>query len=380
MTAQNPPSYLEAGSHPANLDRQLIETIMPTQGVVDRQTGALLVTEQSPTAMGVTVAAGKAVVTGTEADSQGAYHVVNDAAVDLAVAASDPTNARIDLVVARVRDAFYSGAVNAWSLDVVTGTPSGTPAEPTVPANAVALARVYVAAGATEILTADLTDRRVRSLVRGELIARISMYATTTFSPADYPGLRNVLAKVQAGGGAGGGTAATGGAQSACGAGGAGGNYSESLLAVADLESSVSVTVGPGGPGASGAAGGTGATSQFGAHVLAYGGTGGRGMAASTSAAIVEGGTAGAAGVGDLQIYGQGGAQAVRVSGANREWIAGLGGSSHMGGGGPAGLDFTGGAGGQYGGGGGGSGCGNGQSTRAGGGGGDGVVILDLYA
>jgi hypothetical protein len=60
-----------------------------------------------------------------------------------------------------VRDAFYSGANNDVIFNVVAGTPAGSPVAPATPANSIALATVAVAANASTIVTADITDVRV---------------------------------------------------------------------------------------------------------------------------------------------------------------------------------------------------------------------------
>src|SRR5688500_13417181 len=56
--------------------------------------------------MSVDVSSGAALVPGTVVTHQGFYYVFNDATVNLTIAASDPSNPRHDLIVARVRDSF----------------------------------------------------------------------------------------------------------------------------------------------------------------------------------------------------------------------------------------------------------------------------------
>lgn len=164
MTVQNPAIFLQAGSHPAEDVRRFLGSL-PMPGVVTL--GDLAVTEKSGTPnMSVDVAGGRAFIAGTEATYQGTYMVENRGAANLAVAAADPTNARKDLVVARVKDAAYSGATNAWELAVVTGTPAPSPSEPAVPANSLVLALVTVAAGTTSITNANITDRRTDARTR----------------------------------------------------------------------------------------------------------------------------------------------------------------------------------------------------------------------
>jgi hypothetical protein len=75
----------------------------------------------------------------------------NNAVVTLT--AADATNGRLDLVVADTT----SGVVTA-----VAGTPAATPVLPSTPAGKVALARVTVAANATGIANAAITDIRPR--------------------------------------------------------------------------------------------------------------------------------------------------------------------------------------------------------------------------
>lgn len=160
MTIQNPPVFIQAGSHPAEDVRRLFHAQMGgRQGVVG--SGDLAVTEKSGTPdMSVDVAGGQAFILGDEGTYQGLYFVENRGTTNLAIAAADPTNARKDLVVARVRDSAYSGATDAWELAVVTGTPAAVPAEPSVPDNALVLALVDVPASDTAITNSQITDRR----------------------------------------------------------------------------------------------------------------------------------------------------------------------------------------------------------------------------
>jgi hypothetical protein len=60
-----------------------------------------------------------------------------------------------------VNDAYYTGSLNNVVLQVVAGTPAGSPVAPATPANSISLATVAVAAGATALTTANITDTRV---------------------------------------------------------------------------------------------------------------------------------------------------------------------------------------------------------------------------
>lgn len=159
MAEQNPCFVLQGSNHPADGFRRMVKALREQGGVV--ATGDMAVTQNGTPNMSVNVAAGQAAIDGTEnATLQGSYETTNDATKNLTIAASDPTNPRNDLVVAKVQDSNYSGGALAWSLAVVTGTPAGSPVDPAVPANAIVIARVRVDATVTSIVNAKITDLR----------------------------------------------------------------------------------------------------------------------------------------------------------------------------------------------------------------------------
>jgi hypothetical protein len=112
--------------------------------------------------MRVIVSAGRAWILGTSISYQGAYNFVNDAPVDINIAASSTINPRKDIIIARIQDAAVSGAVNSATLEVVTGTASPSPALPSVPSNSIVLAVVLVAANASAIVTANIDTTMVQ--------------------------------------------------------------------------------------------------------------------------------------------------------------------------------------------------------------------------
>lgn len=108
----------------------------------------LAVSAQAVPDMTVQVAAGVAYL-------PSGRRVAPAAVAALAISAADPTKPRIDLVY--VSDA---GAVT-----VLAGVPGAIPEAPAVPASGVPLAHVHVAAGATTVVAANITDaRKWRSL------------------------------------------------------------------------------------------------------------------------------------------------------------------------------------------------------------------------
>jgi len=159
MTLQTPPSWLQAGSYPAQYDRLTAQALWATTGIIG--SSSLAVTQNAPAGMSVRIASGWAAIVGTTTTNMGVYTVFNDATTVATITAADPTNPRIDLVCVTVRDAFYSGANNDVIFNVVAGTPAGSPVAPATPANSIALATVAVAANASTITTADITDVRV---------------------------------------------------------------------------------------------------------------------------------------------------------------------------------------------------------------------------
>ena len=159
MAIRTPPSWLQNASHPAENDRLGIQSLWATTGII--KSTSLEVTANSPVGMTVLVAAGWAAIVGTTQSNMGTYQAYNDASDTLTVTTADPTNPRVDLVCATVRDAYYTGAYNDIILQVVVGTPAGSPVAPALPANSITLATLAVAAAALSIGSGDITDTRV---------------------------------------------------------------------------------------------------------------------------------------------------------------------------------------------------------------------------
>lgn len=179
MTERTPPAWLQSGSYTAEDDRRLLSTIFgDSEGII--HAGDLAVTQRGAGAnMSVDIAGGRAVVKGDLSTYEGVYFMENRGVTNLAISASDPTNPRIDRVVAEVLNAEYSGASNLWRLRVITGTAAPSPVAPALPDNCISLATVAVAALASSITNANITDARTRaSILRGTVIC------TSTTRPA----------------------------------------------------------------------------------------------------------------------------------------------------------------------------------------------------
>lgn len=382
MALRNPPTFLQASQHPAENTRLALAGSMgATIGafspavanatlVGDPAHGRLLptdlnVTQNGTPNMSVNVAAGAAWIRGSESATQGAYHVVSDAVVNLPIATADATNPRLDLVVVRVKDADYSGSDNEVVFEVVTGTPAGTPVAPAVPDNGLALALISVGAAASSIVTANITNY-LGTPVGYRLGRRLFFTSNGTFTKADYPWLKAVQVICVGGGGSG------GHANAQAGSGGGGGAFAMRIVNAALVPSSVTITRGAGGAAVGNALGNNGASSSFGSLVVAAGGSGGN---------VNSGGRGGSSGTGDLVLRGSGGSAGSRGGTLDSgRYICGAGGAAGGGYGGGGSGEIrdvhTGHAGELYGGGGGG-GVGTSQTSGAGA---NGIVIVELLA
>lgn len=162
----NPPYVLQGGTepgpdHPAILFRRVLGGFFGEGVAAYNGDDDCLVTPG--TGMQVSVARGGTYVQGDNVTAQGLYFCYNDAAVTLSVPASDNSNPRKDIVVARVRDEFHGTSGDDWVLDYIAGTPAQSPNEPTLPATAYKLATVDVAAMTSSIGAGDITDQRERA-------------------------------------------------------------------------------------------------------------------------------------------------------------------------------------------------------------------------
>lgn len=186
MAAVNPPYFMQNGAHPAAAFRRPLEAVLKQlAGAFPAWQGVVGATDLAVTAgagLSVNVAAGEAFIAGTDSSTlQGAYHVLNDAAVNLPLAAADATNPRNDLVIARVRDQEYVGAVSSWAVEVLTGAPAAVPADPARPPTSMDLARVRVAAGAVSVVAANIDEGRTRV---GDWIGYTPVWTTAGTAPA----------------------------------------------------------------------------------------------------------------------------------------------------------------------------------------------------
>lgn len=405
MSTIQPPHYTQCGCHTAQGDRQVLSSLVCEEGVAFDTGGALAVAPSTPSAMSVVVESGNAFIQGDNTIWQGMYHVSNDGSVTLPVTAADPSQDRIDLVVAEVRDSTYTGTSCDWRLSVIEGVPGSPPGSPAVPVNAIPLAQFTVFAGATTVPT--VTDLRTPYQVCPTAQPQASVPTRLVITdigdtPIDFNGayswVKRAIAYLYGGGGGGGGAETTSAGQASHGRGGGGGGYARvEIFPDRVFNGLLYVTVGGGGSGNAGFEGNDGEITSLSdfdhATVSAGGGVGGTILGASSSAQWYNVGGAGG-GVtltgsalpgwtGDMTAFpGENGfaggndANGIGHGGDGGRSFGGQRGSgkSTSGGGG------NGSAGGSYGGGGGGAYNGPSQaSSRTGGAGSNGAVILYLY-
>lgn len=204
MATINPPSWLQnVATHTAQGERLTLGGLVGQSGLA--ASGQLAVVQRGAGAnMSVDVGAGTCYVKGTSNTYQGTYQCTNDATVNLAIAAADVTNPRKDLIIARINDAAYAGALNSWTLEVVQGTPAVSPVEPALPVSSLKLATITVAANATSITTANISNSGIYATSR---LVSMPFICTSTTRPTQglitgftiYETDSNVLAVYESG-------------------------------------------------------------------------------------------------------------------------------------------------------------------------------------
>jgi len=137
---------------------EVLSTIVDN-GYIKDKLDELLVYESTPPAMSVEVSTGEAWING--------YWYQNDAVITVPIDASSPTNPRRDLIILRL-DVLTSRSIE---VTILKGTPSSTPALPSLTQTSqiweIPLAEVLVGTGVTSIVTANITDVREVSTLRG---------------------------------------------------------------------------------------------------------------------------------------------------------------------------------------------------------------------
>lgn len=118
--------------------------------------------------MGISIAAGAAIIPSAAGATDGAYRAYNNQARSLTVTTSDPTNPRIDIVVIGVNDLGTSSSTTF--IEIVAGTPASSPSAPATPPDTILLANIAVGAGVSSINSGNITDQRFYTAGPGGII------------------------------------------------------------------------------------------------------------------------------------------------------------------------------------------------------------------
>jgi len=174
ITLTQPPIFIQQGEYSARLTRN-ITSLLAKEGVVgDTLSDAGFATSEraAAPAMQVDVSAGRAFVDGDDIPNQGNYLVVSESVVEVPVEPADTVADRIDLLVLRVLDSDAGVIGDEARVELITGTPAGSPVAPALPPTAIPLAEVLVQANVIAILDVDITDLRGLSQTALEAGAR----------------------------------------------------------------------------------------------------------------------------------------------------------------------------------------------------------------
>jgi hypothetical protein len=120
------------------------------------------------TGMNVAVQPGSFVVANSSSATSGGYASTLVSQATLSVAAADPTNPRIDIIVAYVSDVGSSSSFGAVA--IITGTAAPSPSAPSAPANSITLGQLSVPAGTSTITSGLITDQRTFTTTTGGVL------------------------------------------------------------------------------------------------------------------------------------------------------------------------------------------------------------------
>lgn len=118
--------------------------------------------------MSITVNAGFVYVQGAASATAGMYEGCLDTTSTLTVTTSDPTNPRIDNVIAKFVD--NGDNTSTGTITVQAGTPAASPVAPTLPANSLLLATIAVGANVSSVTSGNITDGRVWTVTAGGIL------------------------------------------------------------------------------------------------------------------------------------------------------------------------------------------------------------------
>jgi hypothetical protein len=169
MTVESSSAFIQSNSFSAEITRRAAMGAFLKRGAsIGSIAGGLVAGSDSQIVAGsgmhVEVPAGEILVPGSSSATQSGYYLRVSATETLTIAASDPSNPRIDRISAVIKDAAYTGAENLGTLAVETGTPtsgatlanlSGVAA---APASSLTLGYVLVGAGVSSLSAEKISN------------------------------------------------------------------------------------------------------------------------------------------------------------------------------------------------------------------------------
>jgi len=191
MSMLTPPAYLQAGTYTAAMDRQYSTNhhFQPKSSDPSRcRTGILPAPDAwsgaiSVAGLAVSVSPFRCVIENNNASNAGDYKGTSLTTETRTMTGSSPTLNRIDVIGARVRDAFYAGTDNDIDVVLIQGTAvAGTPAVPSLPNGYMPMYQLTLNANAT---TPTVVDVRIRTSPLG---AVYTPFASQVSAAGTYPG------------------------------------------------------------------------------------------------------------------------------------------------------------------------------------------------
>ena len=180
MTVITPPTFVAGECYEARSFRHML------QAAANGSAGILVGLEVGTiTGRNVNINAGSCIVAGATFP-EGYYQVVVSTTETVTIAVGDPSNPRIDLIVARVQTTEYGDPTSTATIEVVQGTPGATPVAPTPSfSRYLVLATVNVITGMSSLTADKVVASRVRAGLATVPTAAIMPYAGSA-APSGY--------------------------------------------------------------------------------------------------------------------------------------------------------------------------------------------------
>lgn len=147
--------------------RAILSAIYKTEGVLPTTTTGLKVTQRGAGAnFSVDVGTGYSLVQGDDVSNQGMYLVNISATENVPTPTAPGSGTRVHRVVLQVRDKLHNGSYTTYDAVPVLLQDTGT-GTPALPASAISLALVSIAAGQASVTNANITDTRINAQMTG---------------------------------------------------------------------------------------------------------------------------------------------------------------------------------------------------------------------